>query len=117
MKVNPNYHEINVQEQEERKDSVLQYYRQLIALRKSEKYKDVFTYGQFHPLYENSEELYAYERSTAQYSVQIIANFGHDNVMIPWKNAYKVLLNNMEELLIEKDQVSLQSGQVIVLET
>ena len=44
LKVNPNYHEINVEEQETRRDSVLQYYRQLIALRKSEQYKDCLLY-------------------------------------------------------------------------
>ena len=116
LKVNPNYHEINVEEQETRRDSVLQYYRQLIALRKSEQYKEVFTYGQFRPLYEDSKELYAYERSTQQQNIRIIANYGGEDVSIPWENTYKLLLNNMKELLTEEGRASLRSGQVIVLE-
>ena len=66
--------------------------------------------------YEDSKELYAYERSTQQQNIRIIANYGGEDVSIPWENTYKLLLNNMKELLTEEGRASLRSGQVIVLE-
>ena len=42
LKVNANYKEINVKSQEQDADSVLHYYRRLVALRKSLEYKVVF---------------------------------------------------------------------------
>ena len=42
LKVNDNYTEINVETQDTDPDSVLNYYRKLIALRTSPAYKEVF---------------------------------------------------------------------------
>ena len=47
LKENPNYTQINVQEQLGREDSVLSFYKKLIALRKDPAYKDTFVYGDF----------------------------------------------------------------------
>jgi len=62
LKVNSNYTAINVESQEAQPDSVLNYYRKLTALRKSEEYKEVFTYGEFVPEYEATESVMAYYR-------------------------------------------------------
>ena len=51
LKVNDNYKEINMADQDQDPDSILNYYRRLIALRKSPTYKEVFTYGKFLPAY------------------------------------------------------------------
>ena len=45
LALNPNYTQINVEEQAERPDSVLSYYKKLLALKKSPEYKETFTYG------------------------------------------------------------------------
>lgn len=50
--INPNYKEINVKAEEEDADSILNYYKKLIALRKSKEYIHTFTYGTFLPVYE-----------------------------------------------------------------
>ena len=116
LKVNPQYHTINVEEQLQRKDSVLQYYRRLIALRKSPAYKEVFTYGEFSPLYEDMEYVFAYERRTADQRVQILSNFGTEQVEFTMKPETHILLNNMDGVLIVNGQLILESGQVVVLE-
>ena len=116
LKVNPQYRTINVEEQLHREDSVLQYYRRLIALRKSPAYKEVFTYGEFSPLYEDMEHVFAYERKTAGQRVQILANFGVEQVEFTMKPETHILLNNMDGVLIMNGQLILQSGQVVVLE-
>ena len=62
LALNPNYTEINVENQAERPDSVLSYYKKLLALKKSPEYKDTFTYGRFVPDYEDKEGVFAYHR-------------------------------------------------------
>ena len=62
LALNPNYTEINVENQAERPDSVLSYYKKLLALKKSPEYKDTFTYGRFVPDYEDKDGVFAYHR-------------------------------------------------------
>ena len=49
LRVNPNYHRINIESQIRSEDSLFSYYKELIALRKSAKYQEVLTYGEIVP--------------------------------------------------------------------
>ena len=51
---------MNVQDEENDEDSVLCYYRRLIALRKSEEYRKIFTYGEFIPAFEELDGIFAF---------------------------------------------------------
>lgn len=75
LKVNPNYPDVNVAEQKDREDSMLNYYRRLIALRKSEAWRELFTYGDFTPMFEDMEKVLAYRRSLNDKDVVVAANF------------------------------------------
>ncbi len=55
FKVNENYKAINVAAQEKDPSSVLNYYRRLVALRKSDEFKELFTYGRCVPAYEDTD--------------------------------------------------------------
>ena len=66
LKVNSNYTDINVKNQEADAHSVLNYYRKLIALRKSDEYKSLFTYGEFMPVYDDTESIMAFYRRMSQ---------------------------------------------------
>ena len=57
--VNPNYREINAEEQTGRVDSVFAYYQALIRLRKT---MDIITYGVFELLLPHDPDLFAYTR-------------------------------------------------------
>lgn len=118
LKVNPNYTEINVREQEKRKDSVLNYYKELIALRKSEDFREVFTYGEFLPLLEEEEGILAFARKTDDKVVQVIANFseGEKKVQLGDNVKSHILLTNVAKEAIQGNSLCLQSGQVVVLE-
>lgn len=78
LKVNANYKEINVADQEKNEDSVLNYYRRLVAVRKSQEYRDVFTYGEFVPAYEDTETVMAYYRVDGDKRMLVAANFGKE---------------------------------------
>lgn len=117
LKVNPNYKTINVKEQKQHSDSVLNYYRKLIALRKSDSCREIFTYGAFIPLFEEEPRIFAYERRLGDQAIKVIANFGQKEctLQIDGLSLLPVLLNNRKELNLQEDRLTLLPCQVIVL--
>ncbi|RBW68399.1 glycoside hydrolase family 13 protein [Bacillus taeanensis] len=70
--VNSNYREINVEQQLEDKDSILNFYKEMISLRKN---NEVFVYGTYELLLENDSELFVYKRVIDDQMAIIICNF------------------------------------------
>lgn len=119
LKINPDYKEINVENQENDPDSVLNYYRKLVALRKSDEFKNVFTYGEFIPEYEEMDGIQAFYRKDAAACILIAANFGTDAAGIELKgDVKKVLLSNQKDETVDctKNRLNLKSCEVVVLE-
>ena len=117
LKVNSNYKDINVQNQENDPDSVLNYYRRLVATRKSPEYKEVFTYGVFDPAYEDTEYVMAYYRVSDNQRILVAANFGNDAKTIELKfPVKKVVLSNVGRKEINEVSLKLDSCEVIVIE-
>lgn len=117
LKVNSNYKDINVQNQENDPDSVLNYYRRLVATRKSPEYKEVFTYGVFEPAYEDTEYVMAYYRVSDNQRILVAANFGNDAKTIELKfPVKKVVLSNVGRKEINEVSLKLDSCEVIVIE-
>ena len=120
LKVNDNYTEINMETQDTDPDSVLNYYRKLIALRKSPAYKEVFAYGEFLPVYQNTSSVMAYYRKTEKQRILITANFGKEAVSLTLEYPVKqLLLSNMgstEHSLPANDKITLNSCEVLVFE-
>ncbi len=121
LKVNSNYPDINVENQENDLNSVLHYYRRLIALRKSDAYKEVFTYGDFVPAYENANDVMAYYRVDGENRVLVVANFGEAAMELPLEYGVKdVLLSNRTEPFAKKtwnanETLTLEHCEVMVL--
>ncbi|MCI8564583.1 MAG: alpha-glucosidase [Lachnospiraceae bacterium] len=72
IKVNPNYKEINAENQIDDADSVFSCYKTLIGLRK--KYV-VFVDGRFELLLPEDKEFFAYERESQEEKLLVICNF------------------------------------------
>ncbi|RZS94113.1 glycoside hydrolase family 13 protein [Cuneatibacter caecimuris] len=70
--VNPNYKEINAEEQMNRPDSVFHYYQKLIRLRKE---REIVVYGSYDLLLPESEEIYAYTRTLGDEKLLTVCNF------------------------------------------
>lgn len=116
LKVNPNYRSINVSAQEKDEDSVLNYYKKLLTLRKSEEYREIFTYGDFTPLFETEENILAYRRNLEGKDVIVVANFGQMECCLRndmFRNR-RVLLSN-ENVMLKDDTLKLHTAQVVVL--
>lgn len=117
LKVNSNYKDINVQNQENDPDSVLNYYRKLVATRKSPEYKEVFTYGVFEPAYEDTEYVMAYYRVSDNQRILVVADFGKESTAIELKYPVKkVVLSNVGIKEINGKVLKLESCEVIVIE-
>lgn len=103
LKVNPDYHEINVKAQEKDGDSVLNYYRKLTALRKSEEYKETFVYGDVEPAYERAEgKIMGYYRTDERNRILVLGNWGQEAARLEADFVLKkVLLNNMPDSILE----------------
>lgn len=118
LMVNPNYTAINVAAQEKDPDSILSFYKELIALRKNPAYKETLVYGDVVPYLEEQHNLMAYHRK-GEKDLLVIGNFQRDPqtavLPSPCKN---VLLNNYKDLDMEKDNsaVHLKGYQAIVIE-
>ena len=80
LKVNPNHTFINAQDQVGREDSVFNYYRKLIALRKRE---IVILNGAYEELLPQREDLFAYTRDNGEAKLTVAANFTENTVEFP----------------------------------
>ncbi|MDF2611908.1 MAG: glucohydrolase, partial [Lachnospiraceae bacterium] len=72
IKINPNHVHINAEEQLERADSVFNYYRRLIELRKQ---YDVICYGDYELLVPENKQIFAYTRTYEDKKIRVICNF------------------------------------------
>ena len=78
--VNPNYREINADDQIGRDDSVFACYRTLIRLRKE---LPVLTNGTYEPLLEENRQLFAYRRDDGEHRLLVVCNFFGEAVPDP----------------------------------
>lgn len=69
--VNPNYKTINVAQQSEDSDSVLNFYKRLIKLKKSD---DIYTYGEFNLIDDANENIFAYTRKLNNKTILVAGN-------------------------------------------
>lgn len=79
IKVNPNYQQINVDDNMKDADSVLQFYRQLITLRRKH---STLVYGFYEDLCEESSEIGAYRRVDENEDFIILCNFTDHDVKL-----------------------------------
>ncbi|EPW7975564.1 glycoside hydrolase family 13 protein [Cronobacter turicensis] len=72
LKVNPNYEMINVESQQHDPHSVLNFYRQMIHLRKRE---PALIYGRYETVLDDHEQIYAYRRVLDDETLVVLCNF------------------------------------------
>lgn len=117
LKVNKKYREINVADQIESSNSVLRYYKELIALRKNPDYKETFVYGEFQPAYQEIDNVMAFYRVGKEQRILVIANNQNEQVELELRDDVKqVLLDNLEGIKAKDGMLLLESYQVIVIE-
>lgn len=92
MQVIDNYKDINVEKNMDEEDSILQYYRKLIQLRKE---YDVISKGSYEPLLETHPQVFAYKRNYENENLIVVNNFyGEETTIDLALEGYKVLISN-----------------------
>lgn len=115
IKVNEDYKEVNIQNQESNKDSILNYYKRIIYLRTKSEYRDVIIYGKYNCLQYN--DLYVYERYNNDRHLIIINNYNEeDKTFILNKKLRQIILNNYNDVKIENDIIYLKPFMALVIE-
>ena len=108
--VNPNVQEINVAAAIRDPDSVLHYYRALLALRRE---RDVLRYGDFSLLLHEHPQVFAYARTFEGQQIRIYCNFTDRDALLPEALCKeKVLLTNVN---YEKTDVLLPYEAAVVM--
>ena len=116
--MNPNYKEINVEKDRASEKSVFNFYKKLIALRKTPEYEDVFVEGNTKPIYTEEDHIFAYERVSkdGQKKVLVISNYQNSAYDLKLKSSFdEILLNNYHGLEVTNGVVSLKPYQTVVL--
>ncbi len=112
LMVNPNYTEINAEEQLARESSVFHYYQKLIGLRKQ---YPVIVYGTYKLYLPEDEQIFMYERELDGVRLLVTCNFSEQKVTYPvpegWSGMEEVLLGNYEDC--DKDK-QLTDGEGIL---
>ena len=93
ISVNPNYKKINVADQLRREDSVFNYYKKLIRLRKE---NEIIVYGNYELLLPEDENIFAYVRTLDNQKLLVVCNFSKSEQKFDfqgYENA-KVLISN-----------------------
>ena len=116
LRVNPNYTAINVEKEAQNPDSVLNFYKKLIALRKDPEYKETVVYGALEPFMKERHNLMAYYRKWDK-TLLVVGNYQWDEQEIELPGACKkVLINNYPDVVIDGNKIKLHGYQVLVLE-
>ena len=82
LKMNPNYDKINVANQIDDPHSILNFYRQMIALRQHSKISDILVYGEFEAI-KTADHIIAYKRIYQGQEIICLCNFTNTEQPIP----------------------------------
>ena len=99
--VNENYNKINVELQQNDSDSILNYYKEIIRIRK--KYSTLI-YGDFLDLDPGNEKLYIYKRWDKQKTFIIVLNFSDDEAQCDIHNfdSMRLVISNYKKSVYTK---------------
>ena len=94
LKVNANYEWLNVEANKKDDDSILNYYKKLLAIRKKE---SLVIDGNYIDLFPKHKDIYAYMRTGTKEKLLVVANYSAKNVKIDLSfvpEKYDILINN-----------------------
>ena len=115
LPVHENHTTVNVANQQNDHNSVLNHFRKMVALRKDNL---LLVYGEYEIIQEEHPTIYAYSRTLDDEQMKILLNFSELTSKINLSNLVQikeVLINNYNELLIDKNTITLQPYQAVVL--
>lgn len=93
--VNPNYTWLNYEAQKEDPDSLLNFYKRMVAVRRRADLEETFIYGEFLPRYEKEDGILAYERKDEKNRVLVLTSARSETAELPFEGKVgEILLDN-----------------------
>ena len=112
---NSNHVTINAKNQMVDEDSIFNYYKKLVQLRKE---VDVIAYGDIKPVDEKNISVFAYERIYENEKILVVCNFYKNEVIWDSKmelDGYEILLSNYPEQIIQNGKITLKPYEAVML--
>jgi trehalose-6-phosphate hydrolase len=109
-----NYEYINVKIEESDQDSILQYYKELIKLRKNE---TLIADGEIKFILDDCEDVLAYKRFSNEEEILVLNNLKEKEVVLDLSkdlSKYKKLLGNYDGIILENTKIKLRPYESIV---
>lgn len=111
LKVNPNYSDINVEDDRKSTKSVFKHYQHLIHLRRFSEYKNIIRDGEYKVGRLNHPEIFDYTRNLNNKELYVICNFYDNEIKLDMDfSSYQVISNNYNNF-----QGTLHAYQAVVL--
>ncbi|AUD63330.1 glucohydrolase [Tenericutes bacterium MO-XQ] len=112
-----NYKKINVENQLLNQNSLWHHYQKLIDLRRHSNYHDVITYGTYHQLDIDRDDIYVYERLLNNQKLLIINSFTRKKVFydLTGYSIEDVLISNYKNQKYKDQKIMLRPYESIVL--
>ncbi|WP_414046823.1 glycoside hydrolase family 13 protein [Macrococcus equi] len=109
LNVNPNYESINVFVQQRQDDSMLNFYKKMIQLKKENM---TLTYGKFGLIYPDDTKVFAYTRTLEDEQFVILGNLSHDKVLLQPDEQFDLAVDKQ---VLNNYPVDKQSADVFTL--
>lgn len=104
--VNPNYKEINAEAELKDADSVFNYYKKLVSLRRKSEWSDLIVYGTYRLLDDESSEIFAYERELDGRKLFVLCNLSDREIHYhndAFRKANALLISNCGEAELSEE--------------
>lgn len=114
LQVNSNYKKINVESEINDSDSVLNYYKRLLNLKKKH---DIFSLGEIAELYKQHESVFSYSKTLDNQQIIVFLNFSKNEIDIDYDFRNKkldLLINNYKFVSKTLSKISLQPFQSLI---
>lgn len=114
--INENYKYINVEKDKRSEDSIFEYYKKLIKLRKKE---DIIKYGTFELLLKDHNEAFVYTRSYNDEKLLVVCNFYGNNITLDLDEEFEgreaeILISNYNNNDVLNSKIKLRPYETIV---
>lgn len=113
--INPEYVELNAEDEEKDDHSILQFWKKLTMLRTKSRYAEILVDGDFIPYRPDIKNLLAYTRNLNDQSILILCNFSDKELQVDLpKHEVETVLDNYGKAIYGKE-AKLQPFEAVVL--
>ncbi len=116
LKINENYININVEKQISDENSIFNYYKKLIRLKKG---NEILTHGKFNLLLEDDTDIFAYTRGTENEKYLILSNLTENSKTVSLKDfenlKKEIVLSNYNENEIHLENLNIKPYECFVI--